>query len=250
MRIRTATAAEVAPLVEEAFDARGVPWARRFPHVDLYVALEADGSLVSAAALRTLVWTDGLRVTAVGLVCTAPTARGAGHASALLREVPRPAVLWARRHDVFARAGWELSDTALSGRTSGDPDVPAIEGSPPAAVTALHGSGVRLERDARVFRALPPPARDLRAHLADDTYALVGRAGDTAFLYELGGDPSGFAAVWERVRAGVREVVVNAEAGTPAARWLAGHATKLAPQSLALWSEAPQRRHVPWLDRI
>lgn len=251
MRIRTATAAEVAALFEAAFDSRHVPWTRRFPHIDSYIGLEVGGSIVSAAALRTLAWTDGLRVTGVGLVCTDAAARGAGYASALLHEVPRPAVLWAGRHDLYLRAGWELADTALTGRTSGDPAAPAVEGSPAAAVAPLRGPGVQLVRDARVYRVLPAPARTLTAHLAGGAYALAGRAGETAYLYELDGDPAGFAEVWARVRAGAREVVVNAEAGTPAARWLVREgATQLAPQALALWSGAWEHRHVPWLDRL
>lgn len=110
-----ATRAAVVLLCDAAYEEATAPY---FADVGpgLHLLAHADGTLVAHLLLvdRTLETTGGLALhTAyVELVATAPTAQGRGHASALLREVPRLAVA----HDLaalspsdpafYARLGW------------------------------------------------------------------------------------------------------------------------------------------------
>jgi hypothetical protein len=179
------------------------------------------------------------------------------------------AVLWAARHDIYARLGWQPGDPGVRGEAKGSPGARApagLEGRPldAALAAALVDRPARypahhLERRAERLLAVPPPADRVVAYLAgEDAYALVGHRDDDAFVLELVGKPGELTALWAAVRAVSERVVVNERRGSPVQRWLADLGVDFADQNLACWlalsaaaRSAPLTHwHIPWLDRI
>jgi hypothetical protein len=82
---------------------------------------------------------------------------------------------------------------------------------------------------------------------------------DCAYVYELGGEPSGRAALWQDICAAAATVYINERRGSPSAQWFS-HIPGIAwrDQALAMWLPLAQpacARHfgdwyIPYLDRI
>jgi hypothetical protein len=82
---------------------------------------------------------------------------------------------------------------------------------------------------------------------------------DRAYVYEIGGEPAGYAALWQDICAAARTIYINERRGSLVHQWLS-----LQPgihwrdQALAMWlplAEPACARHfgdwhVPFLDRI
>ena len=89
--------------------------------------------------------------------------------------------------------------------------------------------------------------------------ALIGRNGETRYVYEVVGKPESFPMLWQQICAGARQVYVNDVVGSALHRWLiANTAMQFKDQALAHWRllspRAHQARwrgwHIPWFDRI
>lgn len=255
--------------------------ARRFPRLFRPENLQhvqvarVDGRVVAAAAAQPFTFVDGprhWRCAAVGAVWTHPDLRGRGLASGVLRalaesqaqEGTQALVLWTTLHVFYGALGWRLDDQALFGTVHGLPgQVPELAPLDLAATDLTNLEclrarylGSRVLRAPIDWQAIPIPATEVAAHVSPRAYALVGCAGETAYLYELVGEEAGLGTVWRSVLAGRSRVHVNACADASAA-WLKANQVLLEPQRLAMWlplvAEAEAlagRLTVPYLDRI
>ncbi|OGA32054.1 MAG: hypothetical protein A3G80_15405 [Betaproteobacteria bacterium RIFCSPLOWO2_12_FULL_62_13b] len=208
----------------------------------------------------------------IGLVYTRPSERGQGLASRLLRAAEEKlradgtafAVLWTAQPEFYRRLGWASSDRGVFGTYASAGGSAA--GCTPADVGAiealrLHGPGAHMPRSAASYRTLPLPAERLELLARPDgaAYAIYGVQADRAFVYEFGGEPSGYAALWRDICAAPRTVYINARHGSAAQQWLAAvPGIGWHDQALAMWlplAEPACARHfggwyVPFLDRI
>ena len=241
------------------------------------VAIERDGEVLGALAVRPLSFREGAPVAAIGLVAVRPEHRSHGTGTELLQLARRrleergfmSAVLWARRHELYTRAGWRLHDEGVRAEVPGAPESAAPDGVAIAPVDALgHAPLAALrarweplapERPAGWWHALPFPATEVRVAVAGDCarpggYALFGVHEGERYLYELIGAPETFGALWQAVRAGCANLTINERRGGASHAWLAAQGVRFGAQALALWlalaAAAPQPRHVPWFDRI
>ena len=116
-------------------------------------------------------------------------------------------------------------------------------------------------RDDAAYRTLPLPAERLekRASIGSAAYAIYGVQADCAYVYEFGGEASGFALLWQDICASARSVHINARRGSAAQQWLSkfpGIAWR--DQALAMWLPLAEPAcaghfgewYIPYLDRI
>lgn len=259
--------AELDAVLADGFASlRGVPASLRFPHVfgaaeaTVFVAIDDDDRIVGSTAVRVCHVDRGRSDFAmIGLVLTMPDLRGRGLGSALVRHADAHAgtestVLWTSRHGFYARLGWTSpADTgrvalAVGDGGAGRPGPP--DASAQAAIEALRNSEVR--RAPAAYRAVPAPGLAVEAHFdpAGRAYALVSATRERAFVVDMDGDPAGFPGVWASLTATHRSLLVNAEGGSAAERWLRERAgLDFAPQQITMW-RGPEGAYVPWFDRI
>lgn len=272
----------IALLDEEFIYSRGrsVSLAERFsaafsqPDATLLAAREGK-DIVAALMLRPFVWLAARgprRGAMIGMVCTHRAHRGRGLASALMTEATRLlcaqadfGVLWTTRPEFYGRFGWQSADCGVLGRMRAGgsaPPMPAAEVE--ALLLRIHSirearGGERTERSLAGYRTLVPPGVSREAILESGGYAVIGRLEDTAYVYELGGDPAGFAAIERTLAARYRDVYLNLKGGSPAHLWFAARSpVTWTEQSLAMWMPvsgaagmpSPALCYVPFLDRI
>lgn len=286
---------ELIALLDEEFvlsRGRAISVERRFPEVffarnlgNLWTVL-VDGEVVAAAVAKPFEWlADEKTWTAamVGLVVTRPELRGRGLASRLLvrlqshlaQQGSELAVLWTRHPQFYERLGWIQGDEGLFGRALLDaeesPLALALGGHPPgekevAEVERLRSQWAkeRAQRSRATYHALPMPATSLEIHLAPRgeeprAFAVVGKDGNTGYVYEWLGDPKAFPALWSSVRANCCPLFFNDRAGSSASVWLARECgVTWTEQRLAMWlplapstcAPALIRWVIPYLDRI
>lgn len=287
LQIRPCTPAELPALVglldEEFIVSRGrsLSLARRFPAVlcadncaDLLLACRGD-HIAAAVAIKRFDWITAERTwrgAKLGMVYTRPAERGRGLASQLLRTAEQRlredgtafAVLWTAQPDFYRRLGWTSSDCGIYGTFESGGGTGA--GCAPVEADAVEALRVRnaaayAPRGSANYRTLPLPADrlEMRASPGAASYAVHGIAGERAYVYEFGGEPSGFSALWQDICAARRTVHVNERRGSAMHQRLAsipGIAWR--DQELAMWLPLAERaclRHltewyVPFLDRI
>jgi predicted N-acetyltransferase YhbS len=260
---------------------RSLSLARRFPAVlhanncaDILVACHGD-EIAAAIVIKRFDWITterSWRGAMIGMVYTRPAERGKGLASQLLRAAEQRlredgtafAVLWTAHPDFYRRLGWTSSDCGVFGTFSGADGTTA--GCTPAeagALEALRRRGVEAytPRDSASYQTLPPPAEQLQllASPGGAAYAICGAQADRAYVYEFGGAPSAYAALWQDVCAAHRTVYINERRGSTAQQWLASiPGIVWRDQALAMWlalAEPACARHyagwyIPFLDRI
>jgi len=272
----------LALLDEEFVYSRGrsVSLAERFPAAlsqsDTTLLVAREGAdIVAALVLRPFVWLAvprPWRGAMIGMVCTGRAHRGKGLASALMTEAMRWieakadfGVLWTTQPHFYGRLGWRQADCGVLGRmrTAGS--------APPMSATEVEDllpriqaireaqGGERTQRSPACYRTLIPPGSSREAILESDSYAVIGRLDATAYVYEIGGHPGGFAAIERALTVRYRNIYLNLEGGSPAHRWFAARTpVTWSEQSLAMWLPVsggagmpdPARCYVPFLDRI
>ncbi len=285
--IRPCTPAELPALVgllDEEFilsKGRNFSLARRFPTVlhagncpNILLACRGD-EIAAAIVIKRLDWITperSWRGAMIGMVYTRPAERGRGLASRLLRAAEQDlradgtafAVLWTAQPKLYGRLGWTNSDCGVFGTCASAGG--AAAGCPPADIRVvdalrLRDPGAYAPRDGASYLTLPPPAEQLHllASPGGAAYAIYGVQADRAYVYEIGGEPSGYAALWRDICAAPRAVYINERRSSAAHQWLS-----LQPdiswrdQALAMWlplAEPACARHlgdwyVPFLDRI
>ena len=249
------------------------------PH--LYVRHQA-GAIVSACATRRFTWTSGherWQGAMIGFVHTAPSARGHGHAAALLEAAIDAlaadgvdfAVLWSALEGYYERLGWEAHDRGIFGSVGGDGEAQIqTSGEETMAIDVARYETLRaplakprVTRHAASYRCIPVPAARVRTVFAqggeDEAGALVGEAPGARYVYEVVGGIAAFPALWQAITCGAARVHVNECIGSPFHRWLVRHAPiKFAGQALAYWRMLSPRAgrtawrewHIPYFDRI
>jgi len=287
VRIRVCAPDELPALVallDEEFifsKGRSVSLAQRFPaalHADncpnLLVACRGD-AIAACLVIKRFDWIAPerrWRGAMIGMVYTRPAARGQGLASQLLRAAQEQlrtagtdfAVLFTAQPGFYRRLGWISVDCGVFG-TYTSPGGSAA-GCAPAdtdAVEALRRCrpGAQMPRDGLSYRTLPLPAERLELRVSPDAaaYAVYGVQADCAYVYEFGGAPSGYAALWQDICALPRTVYVNEQRGSAAQQWLFNlPGMNWRDHALAAWlplAEPACARHfgewyLPYLDRI
>lgn len=257
--------------------ARYAPLFAKGTRARLHVSRQA-GRVVAVTVSRPFVLRAGTashKGSMVGFVATLPEHRGAGHASRLVGHAVAAArtegsafcVLWATAPAFYQRLGWGPGDRGIVCEAS-----PLAGGAAPRAtdevtqVAALaeRSHAMRVERDAAWYGVVPFSAEHVRCFIsgqrgAPQAYAIVGESAATRYVYEFGGSDAGMLELFSGLRAGGRNVVVNARQGDAFHR-LSATAQDLAwrAQRLSMWLPlvpamddiASRGWHVPWYDRI
>jgi len=285
--IRPCTQAELPALVgllDEEFifsKGRGVSLAKRLPtalHAEncpnILLACRGD-EIAACIVIKRFDWIAperNRRGAMIGLVYTRPSERGQGLASHLLRAAEQRlrddgtafAVLWTAQPDFYRRLGWTSSDCGVFGTFSSGRRLAA--GCTPAGTGAVEALRLRsaeayTPRDDTSYGTLPLPADalEIRASPCGAAYAIYGVVGERAYVYEFGGAPSGYAALWQDICSVPRTVYINERRGSAAQLWLAKMpGVTWRDQALAMWLPLaepaclPQwaQWYVPYLDRI
>ena len=268
---------------------RTLSLAARFPHVVApderhnIVIATLGGLVVGAIVQRPFLWVDGgavFRGAMVGMVYAHPGFRNRGVCRLMLdriaddlrhRGVVDFAALWTTVPAVYQGAGWYPSDIGVFGRcaaaiggmpATGIREFAATE-APLDRIEALREAStpMRVVRSRTAYGAVPLPAERVGIIIDDrDTaYALVGRFGDTAVIYELVGDPAGFDGIWAWLAGSAGRILVNDRLGSASQAWLSTHTPiDWQPQSLSMWLPlrgGPETLpfdcwSIPYFDRI
>jgi predicted N-acetyltransferase YhbS len=263
--------------------------ASRLPHVvnraltsNVYVARSGSGWMASVA-VRKFEWRTPARNwqgAMVGLVYTKPECRGRGAAAGLLREVATHlrtegvefGVLWTKIQDYYRRLGWVSADHGLFGQgTASRFARDAARAQPFEAGEIPYVEAIRerwcpcrVARTAACYAARPLPCDSLELVKAQapgeaEGYALVGRAGDVGYVYEVHGAPAAYISIWEALCASYAKVLVNDHAGGVFSSWLSNSkAIVWGEQQQTMWYPLSKdatvdllaQWHVGYFDRI
>jgi hypothetical protein len=240
-----------------------------------FVVRRNGGEILSALAVKRFTWITPDREfkgAMIGMVWTAPQARGKGHAAANLAfarttfgvEGRDFAVLWTDQPGIYAGSGWIAADSGLYGVAPGrgsEGDAQTPDDPTETRVDALRKrlAPSRILRDTSAGFPVPLPVTHVRAICESDAYAVLGFNGDETFVLDLLGTPESLAALWSTISATGRRIHINIPADGVAARWMAqSMAGVLQPKPLAMWLPLSGRaRHldysslyVPFIDRI
>ncbi len=268
---------------------RALSLAVRYPHLfaadqlaHLYLWRKRN-SLLACAIARPFTWVTAersWRCAMLGMVYTAPTARGQGHASRLLAAVLEllreseidAAVLWSGMTGFYEQRGWQRADDGRFGSlaltaqapAAGEPTVPRS----PLLTAPLIATAEKIRRSNSVppiarsplaWQCLPLPVERVWIELSGDAYALCGQAGSHTYLYEMHGQPANFSALWQHCCRYGSHIHINSPAESPSYRWLVQHTeVTWQPQRLTFWQlfSPPSQRlsfnpwHIPYFDRI
>ncbi len=297
MIVRSATPADLERLIfllDQAFifdKKRTISLQRRFPTVfcggnlnNLILCLDGD-EIISSLAMRRFDWLDDGKLyhgAMIGAVYTHPKQRGKGLASRLLEAAAERlriagmdfGVLWTTQPAFYERLGWSMADCGVLGEMEIDvpkTQVPCDVVRSPAENSAATIEAVRRRqmnattlRQPGDYRQLPPPADTVDALLLNlgkenTGYALAGRTGDTVILYEMGGHPGCFPALWQAASFKCRHVLVNERENSPSHRWLSENTLlRWQPKALAMWLPLSGKMettpvaqwYIPYFDRI
>jgi hypothetical protein len=240
---------------------------------------------ISALAVHPFEWqqeTSTFQGAMLGLVATHPAWRGRGCASLLLQYARTQltdaaidfAVLWTAQTSFYVRHGWlERKGGVLGSFRSG-----ACTSTAPvdAVVTPLNTCEPQffelvrekycasyLTRPRLHYATVPLPAEEvvaITASLGDQqAYALIGVAGETAYVYEMHGESSLFARIWTTACQRWRTFVINDHESSASYAWFKSHvAVQWQPKALAMWLPLSNRAsrlqradwHLPYFDRI
>jgi predicted N-acetyltransferase YhbS len=287
VQIRSCTPAELPALIallDQEFiysKGRSVSLAQRFPTAlnaancpNILLACRGE-DIVAAIVIKRFDWIAperSRRGAMIGMVCTRAAERGQGLASQLLRTAQAQlradgtafAVLFTAQPEFYRRLGWTTADCGIFGTYASAGSIAAgCTRAAPDAVEALRlrGKEAYLLRDRESYRTLPLPAErlEIRVSPCRAAYAIYGMQAERAYLYELGGAVSGYAALWQELCAVAHTVYINERQGSASQQWLAnvpGIAWR--EQKLAMWLPlaepdcAPQFSgwYLPFLDRI
>lgn len=275
--------AEAIALLDEEFiilRGRSVSLGARFPAAfsepgAKLLAAREGGRIVAALLVRPFAWLAAqgtLRGAMIGMVCVRREHRGKGLGSALMSEAAQVlrtqadfAVLWTTQPEFYRRLGWLQADCGIVGRMRGEGgSAPMAPAQVDALLARIHAAreaqgGERVERSLAGYRTLLPPAVIREALIEAGSYAVIGRTGDTGYVYEVGGDVAGFAALYDALQRRYGEITLNLMRGSSAHLWFAARpGVAWNEQSLAMWLPVSgavdmarlARCYVPFLDRI
>jgi predicted N-acetyltransferase YhbS len=286
-RIRACTPAELPALItllDEEFvfsKGRSVSLAQRFP-AELHagncanILVACCGEEVAAViAIKRFDWIAPERAwrgAMLGLVYTRAAARGQGLATHLLGAAHEKlraagtdyAVLFSAQPGFYSRLGWMSADCGVFGTCiSAGGAAAGCTAADAGTIEALRlrDPHAHMRRSAASYHTLPLPAERLELRASPDAaaYAIYGVRAECAYVYEIGGAPSGYAALWQDICAAPRTVYINDRRGSAVQQWLLNlPGISWREQALALWlplAEPACARHfgdwyLPYFDRI
>ena len=273
----------VALLDQEFIFSRGrrISLARRLPsvvHADncANILLACRGETIAACVvIKRFDWIAperSWRAAMIGLVWTHADERGRGLATQLLRAAQARlhadgaafAVLFTAQPAFYRRLGWIGADCGLYGSYAGaGGDAARCTPVDADAIEAMRArqSGAHLRRDRASYDILPLPSErlEMRSSIGSAAYSIYGVQADCAYVYELGGEASGRAALWQDICAAAATIYINERRGSASAQWLSNiPGITWRDQALAMWlplAEPACARHfgdwyIPYLDRI
>lgn len=278
----------IALLDEEFIFSKGrrLSLARRFPALlrpgncpDILLACRG-AAIAACVVVKRFDWIapeSRWRGAMIGMVYTHPAERGRGLASQLLRAAEQAlradgtafAVLWTARPSFYQRLGWTASDCGVFGTWSGaggattGSTTTSCAPAPAGMVDALRlrSAEPHALREPECYLTLPPPAERLQLLASPDgeAYAIYGIRADDAYVYEFGGAPAAYPALWRDIATAHATVYINERRGSAAHQWLLRQSgIHWRDQALAMWlalAEPACARHfsdwyLPYLDRI
>jgi len=288
-RAGACTAAElpalIAALDAEFVHARGRSGSLAMRYPELLVAENLDNlhvrrqgeQIVACCVVRHGSWAVGQerwRTALIGLVYTAPAARGKGHAAAVLEATVDACaadgsdfgVLWSGLDGFYERLGWDAHDRGVFGSVRLTPAAaltePTLDGERFETLRARSGVD-GIERAPLSYRSVPLPVISVGTLFARagkaESGALVGACGSERYVYEVVGDDDALPALWRDIARGASAVHINEAIGSPFHRWLVCHVPiQFSGQQLAYWRMlSPRARrsawrnwHIPYFDRI
>ena len=247
---------------------RNTSLAARYP-----VLFESDGkseflvcfegeTITAALALRDFEWLQGIetfQATMVGMVATHPDWRGRGCASQLLnfarqRSTRRGVdflVLWTSQQNFYARLGWLPVDGGVLGNYRCPEDAPLP--SHASLITRAKDCNVQtleslrhkhchghITRNRSNYACLPLSAEDVvvitPAGAEQEAYALIGTAGNTAYVYEMVGNPAQFQTLWASACQRWKVFFINEHEDNASLAWFKENvAVQWEPKPLTMW---------------
>lgn len=236
---------------------------------DIVLARAPDG-LAGVAAIKRRTMTTGdrsIRLAMIGGVWIRPALRGQGLGQRLMGEVERTlsggsvdvAVLWTGQPAFYEKSGWRAKDAGLFGTATAMPPSAASKAAVVKIDDAVAGHLEKIRarqpfpivaRTLADYRTLPSPAECVECIIAEPAaYALVGRAGDAVYVYEMAGDAARFGGVLAEAGRGAQRVFINDHPATASHAWLSSHArVDWRPQHLAMWKVFADWVHWGQLD--
>lgn len=222
------------------------------------------------------------RLAFVGGVCTSPSHRRKGLASAILMHIAGKlqeanidiAALWATNSPFYQKFGWHPGDCGLFGAFSSET---LMGGSLSVDYDSLRDGDIETIEDMRMsllesyvkrersdYLTIPLPAERLerfliRNGLSSSAYAIVGRVDDTGYVYEIVGSQGQFAPLLTAIYDAYACVYINERTGSPSTEWMnQRNLVKWVPQNLVMWlnisnclaDDELRQLYVPFLDRI
>lgn len=299
VEIQVATARhEQIPLLQAACDeefifsrGRKLSLSRRFGDVwalanarNISVATSA-GEPVGTAAARHFTYRNGAETwhcAAIGMVWTRASHRKQGIGAKVMTHLVSQLTasgcdalfLWTSIPKFYEAFGFITEDGSVFGaQTPAELSLPPTAKASSAQLLPFDASlisqiedvrsrhaGTRVDRTLETWASIPVPAETLWVALAADAYALWGRQGDTAFLYEMVGETGEFNGLIRALRGArpaLEKIYFNDCAGNASATHLEKAGVSLQPQSLTMWKPlTPHARdlapivHIPYFDRI
>jgi predicted N-acetyltransferase YhbS len=262
--------------------------AARFPNVfgqganTRFIVARDREAVAGALAIRKFKWIVGAETFSgamIGFVCTAQMARGRGIGSRLMARAAEEmraqhadfGVLWTAAHGFYSRLGWTLSDAAtfgpLAGRSPAEPESAAIfnHGLEFSKIEQARTEyePMRVARATMDYSVTPLPAATVECWSPTkeigDAYALIGRHGSSAYIYEVVGEVGHFAQMSRSLGAIAQTVYLNSHPRSPFGNWAlselgyAGNRQNQAmwlPISSTLTHARFDEWYVPFFDRI
>lgn len=261
----------------------------RFPHIfnltnlDNIYLVKIKNSISSVIAVRQFEWITQGQVwlgAMIGMVFTRPEYRGQGLASLVMKSIQARlseigidfAVLWTTIPEFYQRLGWILEDKGVLGKMaqpntslSNDFVIPKpLDTHTIQWIDSIRSKWVseRVVRSEVDYKVLPVPVHSVDVFLYETReqlgYALVGKLGETGYVYELVGHPATFHYLWYSIIAHYCQLYINNQQDSLINKWLVDRGQIIwTPQHQTMWLQVSQRAkdmsvgwYIPYFDRI
>ena len=243
-----------------------------------------DHSICGAVAIRMFDYLIGKSLwhgAMIGMVWVEPKYRGKDVGKELITTIGTYlkenhcdfGVLWTGQPLFYQKLGWFISDTSLYAEINGNRV--SVKTEPVICRTLnssdiVHLANIRINRELqRVVRApldyhvKPIPVDEVDCFFVTDNegdgYALVGKADNCGFFYEMDAPPVLWDIIWRAITMQYEKLIINGQRGEPFSKWLTDmHQIKWQQQNKTMWLPLSQRAYdislesfyIPYFDRI
>ncbi|MDM7987656.1 MAG: GNAT family N-acetyltransferase [Smithella sp.] len=243
-----------------------------------------DRSICGASVIKSFNYVEHSRLwrgAMVGMVWVEPSLRGKYIGKELMGAIKSVlenenydfGVLWSGKPSFYQQNGWFICDSSIyceMNCTYGANNAGSVFCRNVNSVDVLQLEEIRsnLEplrviRDHSDYQVKPIPANDVDCFLVSsaegDGYALVGKADECGFLYEIVAPPNLWDSIWMAITKEYETLFINGQAGTPLSNWLSyKHKVTWQRQEKMMWLRISQKAHdisfnsfyIPYFDRI